>query len=425
MDDAPTLPGYKSHVNPFLGARGVCTLVKKGISFVQHDLNSTKIEHTFVEIIPAKNRKGSIFILNVYSRPANRLQRFKTLLHKACKIADRQRLLIGGDFNAPDPAWGYTHSGIKGRHLAQDAQDLDLTLITDPAYPTRTGNSVSKDTTPDLTFVKNLGSQSANWRNTGTDLGSDHMIIEIEVPLPGKHQEEKRKVRWTDWNDFRKIRDSRGDEEITDIESWCRGLNYSVAAATKEIETDLEVSRMDSRLAHMIEAKNALLARWKRQRLNRRLRKKIAELNRAIEEHCKELCHQQWHELCNTVDGQMQNGKAWNILRHLLDESKTKSPQRDRLAMLLHKATTDQGEDAIKKRLMDKYLPQANTTLHGPYTGAVNEDLDRDISIEEVRTALHDLNSKSAPGPDRITNRALRNLDDRSIQALAGYYNQC
>ncbi|XP_077543398.1 uncharacterized protein LOC144155674 [Haemaphysalis longicornis] len=223
------------------------------------------------------------------------------------------------------------------------------------------------------------------------------MIIEIEVPLPGKHQEEKRKTR-----------DSRGEEEITDIESWCRGLNDSVAASTKEIETDLEVSRMNSRLAHMIEAKNALLARWKRQRLNRRLCKKIAELNLAIEEHCKELCHQQWHELCNTVAGQMQKGMAWNILRHLLEESKTKSHQRDRLAMLLHKATTDQGEDAIKKRLIAKYLPHANT-----------------ISIEEVRTALHDLNSKSAPGPDRITNSARRNLDDRSIQALAGYYNQC
>lgn len=83
------------------------------------------------------------------------------------------------------------------------------------------GNSVSKDTTPDLTFAKNLGSQSANWHNTGTDLGSDHMIIEIEIPLPGKHQGEKRKLRWTDWNDFRKTKDSRGEEEITDIEAWC------------------------------------------------------------------------------------------------------------------------------------------------------------------------------------------------------------
>lgn len=89
-------------------------------------------------------------------------------------------------------------------------------------------------------------------------------------------------------------------------------------------------------MAHVIEAKNSILARWKKQRLNRKLRKKIAELNRNMEEHCRELCKQQWHELCNAINGQMHNGKAWNILRQLLDETKTKSHQRDRLAKLIH-----------------------------------------------------------------------------------------
>lgn len=42
-----------------------------------------------------------------------------------------------------------------------------------------------------------------------------------------------------------------------------------------------------------------------------------------------------------------------------------------------------------------------------------------------MRTALYDLNSRSAPGPDRVTNRTLRNLDDQSIEALTDYYNEC
>ncbi|XP_049518932.1 uncharacterized protein LOC125943564, partial [Dermacentor silvarum] len=173
---------------------------------------------------------------------------------------------------------------------------------------------------------------------------------------------------------------------------------------------------MDSRLAHLIEAKNSVLARWKGQRLNRRLRKKIVEINRNIEEHCRTLNRQQWDELCNAADGQLHNGKSWNLLRYLLDETKTKSHQRDCLERLLHKELEKHGEDAVTARLRAKYLPRTSTVQHGPYEGDPNEELDKDFSAEEIRTALRNLHSRSAPGPDRVSNRALKNLDDRSVE---------
>ncbi|XP_037572242.1 fatty acid synthase [Dermacentor silvarum] len=61
---------------------------------------------------------------------------------------------------------------------------------------------------------------------------------------------------------------------------------------------------MDNWLAHLLEAKQALLTRWKGQKHNRRLRKKDSEVYREIEEHCKNLCKQQWEELCESVEGQ-------------------------------------------------------------------------------------------------------------------------
>ncbi|KAG0434423.1 hypothetical protein HPB47_019118 [Ixodes persulcatus] len=80
---------------------------------------------------------------------------------------------------------------------------------------------------------------------------------------------------------------------------------------------DLEINIMDSHLAHLLEAKKALLDRWKGQRLNRRLRKKIAELNQTIEDHCQSLTRQQWDEVCNSVDGQMRVGGRVDVLRVL------------------------------------------------------------------------------------------------------------
>ncbi|KAM7315618.1 hypothetical protein ISCGN_005401 [Ixodes scapularis] len=427
LTDAPTLMGYREHVCTIEG-RGLCTLVRKGLTFVDHELGGVKVEHSFVELIPTKRRKQSIFVLNVYSNPSNRRQRFRALLQKALKTAGSQTLIAGGDFNAAEAAWGYGYNTAKGRNLAQDTQELDFALITDPAHPTRLGNSATRDTTPDLTFVRNAGTANVTWSNTTVDLGSDHAIIEIHVPTPDRMHGSKRTFTWTNWEDFRKQRDRQQQheaEEITDIEAWSRELVEDAKASTKTIETDVDTDKMDSRLAHLIEAKNSILARWTKQRLNRRLRKKVAELNRSIEEHCRTLNRQQWDEMCNAVDGQLHNGKAWSLLKHLLDATNTKSHQRDHLARLIHKEIGECGKDVVAARLRAKYLPETPTAQHGPYTGEPNEELDRDFSVEEIRTALHDLNSRSAPGPDGVSNRALKNLDDRSMEQLTDYINTC
>lgn len=147
LTDKPSLPGYMVHAGPPDG-RGLCTLVRKGLTFVEHRLSNVRIEHTLTELIPTKQRRNSIFILNIYSNPSQRLQKFKAILHKASTMAGQSTLIACGDFNAMDPAWGYVKSNAKGRNLSQDAAELDYTLITDPAHPTRIGNSVSRDTTP-------------------------------------------------------------------------------------------------------------------------------------------------------------------------------------------------------------------------------------------------------------------------------------
>lgn len=274
LTNAVTLTGYKAHSSKIEG-RGLCTLVRKRLTFVDHELSGVQMEHALIELVSTKRRKESIFLLNVYSSPSKLRQRFRALLQKTLKIAGSRTLIAGGDFNAADTAWGYGYSTAKGRQLGQDAQELDFTLITDPAHPTRIGNSTTRDTTPDLTFVRNAGVAAITWKNTSADLGSDHMIIEIHVPTPDKAQGSKRKFDWTDWEDFRKKRGQQvpTEDKITDIEAWTRSLVADTKASTKTIETEVETDRMDSRLAHLIEAKNSILARWKGQRFNRKLRK--------------------------------------------------------------------------------------------------------------------------------------------------------
>ncbi|XP_065283174.1 uncharacterized protein [Dermacentor albipictus] len=429
-EETPRLPDHRSHDSPLSKrdtskgkGRGACTFVRKGITFMEHKMiGRSAIELCTVEVITGKKRKESTFVVNVYSNLSHGQQKFKALFHKASSVAGSNTLIVCGDFNAPSQDWGYHSTTVNGRELMQDATDVGLNLITDLAFPTRIGTSVTRDTTPDLTFVKtDGGSREAKWRNTGQELGSDHYMVEVVVLLEGQGNTGIRKHRITDWDAFRKALTAL-QLDITNIEQWAANVVETTEGATKELETDEWIDKMYSRRAHLIEAKQSIKARWQKRRTNRSLRTKIAELNRQIEVHCRMLCTQQWNEACNEADGQMHKGKTWNMLRHLLDETKTKGNQHNNLARTLHKAICEHGEDEVKWRLDAEYLPTTPTERHPDYQGNESETLDQDHRTWEVRVALQDLNGRSAAGPDRVTNRALKNLNEASTETLTNFY---
>lgn len=148
----PSLPGYRVQTGQ-PGGQGLCTFVRKGITMVWHKITRVEMEHSFSEIVIGRDTKQSVFVLNIYSNPSQTQQRFKTILQKASMAAGNAKLLVCGDFNAIDQSCGYVRSNAKVRNLAQEALDIGYVLITDPANPTRIGNSVYRDTTPHLTFT--------------------------------------------------------------------------------------------------------------------------------------------------------------------------------------------------------------------------------------------------------------------------------
>ncbi|KAH7972657.1 hypothetical protein HPB52_014791 [Rhipicephalus sanguineus] len=263
-----------------------------------------------------------------------RKQKFGTLIRKTIAIAGKRAILIAGDFNARHTAWGYKFENVKGRNLRLDAQQEGLTLITDPSFPTRRGNSVSVDTTPDLTFTKNIA--DSHWMNTQQDLGSDHFIIEIKVRA-GPCKTRGKQLELVEWDKFRNIRESKESEKaINDIGEWTDSLKRNTVAATRLVPPEAELEVVDSRLLHMWEAKRSLQERSKRQRHNRSLRKKIAKLDRDIESHAQQLCKQQWESTCSNTENQLGLAKTWNLLRYLLDLEETKTAYRQNVNRIIH-----------------------------------------------------------------------------------------
>ncbi|EEC14949.1 hypothetical protein IscW_ISCW021625 [Ixodes scapularis] len=151
------------------------TLVSNQLTAVQHEFDNSAADYTLTEIIPAKKEQVSLYVLNVYSSPKDQSREVTALLESTTQLAKKGQLVITGDFNAPHVEWGYHKSFKKGNILWNKIQELGLSLLNDPHTATRTGNSISRDTTPDLTLAKNV--KNPVWRNTGADLNSDHYIL--------------------------------------------------------------------------------------------------------------------------------------------------------------------------------------------------------------------------------------------------------
>ncbi|KAG0436373.1 hypothetical protein HPB47_017987 [Ixodes persulcatus] len=83
------------------------------------------------------------------------------------------------DFNAPHTTRGYNKNTPKGNKLLAIIKRQHLSLLNDPNSPTRHGNSVERDTTPDLTLLKRP--TKATWTKTHDTLTSDHTLIKINL----------------------------------------------------------------------------------------------------------------------------------------------------------------------------------------------------------------------------------------------------
>ncbi|KAH7955874.1 hypothetical protein HPB52_004830 [Rhipicephalus sanguineus] len=327
-----------------------------------------------------KNMRRGVLILNVYSSPRRRDERFYGLIGKAVKMATDSGipLIVAGDFNAPHSTWGYVRDSPKGTSICKAIQDFNLMLLTDCGFPTRLSNSVTRPSTPDLSLVAYGGKSS--WRNMDEDLGSDHFIIETTLHAQCKTIRIQRII---DWDLFRSSRRDKGPPK--DYEDWIETRFSDVAASTKEIELeDNFFPTIDSHLAHLFEAKKALKERWLKNKLNRSLRKRIAKINAEIASYSKVLEQKHWVEMCDKVDGQMR---------------------RSAIEILVHRALTLRLKDSIMTDLARIHLPLDTTSSTPPpgYAGSDSDELDGDIAEWESAPSTTSVPSAISPSSTKLS----------------------
>ncbi|KAG0444388.1 hypothetical protein HPB47_013846 [Ixodes persulcatus] len=232
----------------------------------------------------------------------------------------------------------------------------------------------------------------------------DHVLLEIN-----------RGVRITEWDRLRKIRQEIAPTTIDNIEEWTQQLQDDVETYTQDIPEEAGITEIDNRLLQMWQARQSLHNRWLRQKHNRTLQLRIARLDQDIAEYATNLTHQQWHQICDNMQGSLGMAKTWHLFKHLLDQENTKAEHRRNMSRLIHHHRGD--TDAFLQELQTRYIGNQIPTTVPDYCGSPNEELDSPIQEYKVRAALQKLKTTSAPGADGVRNKTLRNLDDNSIEA--------
>ncbi|KAH9380391.1 hypothetical protein HPB48_017614 [Haemaphysalis longicornis] len=406
---------------------GTAILVENRIAATQHLTAQAGCEHTLVEIHAQEiGSKSNIFIMSVYCRPSQKQYEFDRVVLDAKRLARTRPLLILGDFNAPHTLWGYRFQSKRGKALVKTMEALDITLLNEPGVPTRRGNSASRDTTPDLSWLS--GSLDVTWKCEDEDLGSDHRVITLTVRGPD-FRAKLGTAHITDWDKMRTCTQAEDDAEETtsshlSYKEWADKQKRILDQFTRKIATTTKVPFVDSRLAHMWAARHSLTKRWKRQRRNKKLARRIAKLNADISEHVSKLSRENWLQICDGLQGQLSVGKTWKLLRHLIDPAGSKTASHRSLTKVLN--TYDGDGDRLIKALKEHYLQTERGQHPAPqeYTGPHNEDLDRPFSLSELWSAIDDSNKKSAPGKDAITYRLLTNMSSRAAQSLLEHINR-
>lgn len=166
---------------------------------------------------------------------------------------------------------------------------------------------------------------------------------------------------------------------------------------TKTITKTEGLESIDTKLLHMWEAKKSLEKRWKTQKHNKRLRKRIATLSKDIEKYAEQLCRQQWEEKCDAMEKQISLSKTWNLLRCLIDSEASKTAQQQNFIRLVRKYKGT--EEELIEEIRQRYIGDTTKEQLGSYKGKEN-DFSRPTHIRGRGTiGTNETEHNISPGP--------------------------
>ncbi|KAG0432839.1 hypothetical protein HPB47_020467 [Ixodes persulcatus] len=362
------IPGYTRYEQSNGNTKKpIHTFVRRDIPVKQHDVTLQRRNgRLVVELLPKKKKQLSMVICNTYSSTKEHGTDVAEVFPAASSIAAGGPVVVLGDFNAPCIGWCYKHDTTKGKAIEKEASQCSMVLLNHLIHPARCGNSITRNTNPDLTYAANVS--GATWSNTLETLGSDHYILKIRVDICRAAPRGVTISLLTDWDKFRDRRRNRGPIDL--LKEWTNQLNDDQRAVTREVSDATQAKSVHTKLTHMLEAYASLHGRWKTTgKNNRKLRRRLALLFRDIEQHAAYLTEQQWTQMCDRLKGQLHTRSPWSLFRHLLNLDESKLEHNKALISLLRELPGDEASICSELRKRNLEAPALQVSPSQRYEG--------------------------------------------------------
>ena len=406
------VPGYivarKDRPDEIGPKGGTAILVRADIHHSRlPDPQTEEIEATSVEIFTDNH---PVTLTSVYKRPGNRLRRadLQTLFSTSPTIA-------AGDWNASHTNWDQ-NSNRDGTRLVDYAADLQLEIEA-PDEPTHYSSGFGTWSTLDLAVHEGLRGNVA--MRVLPELSSDHWPVEMVVLDHTPSTQPKAPVRTTNWNIYRRLLEDRT------VLNGPPESNVLLDAAVEELQCSMKDARdRASKLAsskkpyfllpeyilRLLEEKKTALRTWKRSR-DPRDKTILNSITKKVRIEMLQQSDRDWEH--DIREAEEDPRKLWKLVRKVREHRTTPAP------VIFSGRIVREPQDKVEHFAEHLATTFTNPERRSPPTDPQERGNAGDfINPAEVQRVLRELNPRTAPGEDGITNKMAKHLGRKATMAL-------
>lgn len=406
---------------------GTAILVRSGIK--HKTVTIPEMDALEVTGVDVHTSAGPMVIYSVYSPP--------TLPLPARDLAvlfdgSGTPTIVAGDLNANHDSWG-NGNNTQGRALFTFAETRPIDIAA-PPEPTHERGSIL-----DIALLQNVTARYDI--EVIHALSSDHWPVSLRLELGIPNFNHTRFKKQTDWTHFRQtVGESVGpvpaiirspvhiDDAVTNLENSVRA---AIESSTRTKLGKTALYRLPPDLMQLVREKN----RAKRRAyttLDPADRVRACRLQNQLRREIREYREEQWQSRLESMTS--DHTAVWKLARAL------KSPRVKTPALLDANGTLCHTAEEKAEVLADQFVDQCRLihpvgrehnqfrtrvlqTVRSELLQRADDEALRHCTPDEVNEIVQHLKRKKAPGPDEISNTAIRELPEIAIMHLVAIIN--